>query len=207
MAPPALPLDSIYSAAATLGVEPAALRAVVQVESSGLGVFPAGSESPEGLYLAGLPVVRFEAHVFYKQLKLYGIDPAAAEPARSDLIRKAREDRLVKTSAGEWDRLTAARLIHRDAADGSASWGAFQIMGFNWKEAGAVDVQDFVRLSHSLQGQLELFVNLLKSWKGCLKALARKDWAGFARIYNGAGYAKNGYHLKLAREYAKALKG
>ena len=32
--------------------------------------------------------------------------------------------------------------------------------------------------------------------------LRTHNWAGFARGYNGAGYAKNGYHTKLAARYA-----
>ncbi|MCP1548506.1 MULTISPECIES: N-acetylmuramidase domain-containing protein [Methylorubrum] len=33
--------------------------------------------------------------------------------------------------------------------------------------------------------------------------LRRHDWAGFARSYNGASYAKHGYHNKLAAALAK----
>ena len=31
----------------------------------------------------------------------------------------------------------------------------------------------------------------------------RQDWLGFARGYNGAGYATHGYHTKLAAAFAK----
>jgi hypothetical protein len=31
--------------------------------------------------------------------------------------------------------------------------------------------------------------------------LRRHDWRGFARGYNGPGYAKNGYHTKLAAAF------
>jgi hypothetical protein len=34
-------------------------------------------------------------------------------------------------------------------------------------------------------------------------ALRKLDWTAFARGYNGSGYAKNGYHTKLADAYAK----
>lgn len=36
--------------------------------------------------------------------------------------------------------------------------------------------------------------------------LQRKDWAGFARGYNGPGYAKNRYDIKLANAYKKYSK-
>ena len=33
--------------------------------------------------------------------------------------------------------------------------------------------------------------------------LRRHDWVGFARGYNGPGFAKNGYDKKLAASFAK----
>ena len=33
--------------------------------------------------------------------------------------------------------------------------------------------------------------------------IEQHDWAGFARAYNGPGYAKQGYHLKIAKAYRK----
>lgn len=33
--------------------------------------------------------------------------------------------------------------------------------------------------------------------------LKQKDWAGFARGYNGPAYAKYGYHKKMAKAYAR----
>ena len=36
---------------------------------------------------------------------------------------------------------------------------------------------------------------------GCLKELKEKDWAGFARKYNGPGYAQNAYDQKLRNAY------
>ena len=36
-----------------------------------------------------------------------------------------------------------------------------------------------------------------------LDALRKKDWAAFARKYNGPSYAKRGYHTRMAKEYAK----
>ena len=36
--------------------------------------------------------------------------------------------------------------------------------------------------------------------------LRRHDWKGFARGYNGAGFAKNQYDVKLANAYARWMK-
>jgi hypothetical protein len=44
--------------------------------------------------------------------------------------------------------------------------------------------------------------NFIKS-AGLLDNLQEKDWAGFARGYNGPGYAKNSYDVKLELAYMK----
>lgn len=50
--------------------------------------------------------------------------------------------------------------------------------------------------------QLELFVNFIKI-NDMDKYLRKKDWAGFARRYNGSSYARRGYHTRLAKAYKK----
>lgn len=49
-----------------------------------------------------------------------------------------------KGGMGEYDRLEQARKIHPEAADSSASWGMFQIMGFNYAACGKKSVESFV---------------------------------------------------------------
>jgi hypothetical protein len=44
----------------------------------------------------------------------------------------------------------------------SASWGRFQIMGFNFKASGCKSIQEFVnKMMDSEQSQLQLFVNYI----------------------------------------------
>jgi hypothetical protein len=50
--------------------------------------------------------------------------------------------------------------------------------------------------------QLRHMANFIKS-AGLLDELQAKNWAGFARGYNGPGYAKNAYDVKLADAYNK----
>ena len=49
---------------------------------------------------------------------------------------------------------------------------------------------------------LDAFVNFIKANKldGTLRA---KNWAAFARGYNGPGYAQNAYDKKMAEAYAR----
>lgn len=85
----------------------------------------------------------------------------------------------------------------------SASWGKFQIMGFNYKAAGFEDVGAFVdAMKVSEDAQLQAFVNVVKSF-GLADKLRRRDWAGFARGYNGENYKINRYDEKLATAYRK----
>lgn len=60
-------------------------------------------------------------------------------------------------------------------------------------------------MSRSEFDQLELFAAFVVN-TGYVEYIRRKDWAGFARRYNGPSYAKRGYHRRMAAEYAKYKK-
>ena len=76
-------------------------------------------------------------------------------------------------------------------------------MGFNFEKAGFPNLQSFINAMYRSEGaQLLAFVNFVKN-EGLDKYLKKQDWAGFARRYNGSGYAKNKYDLKLANAYKK----
>lgn len=82
----------------------------------------------------------------------------------------------------------------------------FQIGGFNYKLCGCESVQEMVELmSKSELEQLELFAAFIRN-AGMLQALRDKNWAAFARKYNGASYARRGYHTRMANAYAKFKK-
>mgnify|MGYP000311237293 FL=1 len=80
----------------------------------------------------------------------------------------------------------------------------FQIMGFNYKPCGYPDVFSFIAAQQSGVGkQLESFCNYIRA-VSLDDELQNKDWAGFARGYNGPSYWKNAYHTKLQRAYLNA---
>ena len=96
--------------------------------------------------------------------------------------------------------------LNRDAALQSASWGRFQIMGFNHKAAGYATVDSFVQAMYRSEGeQLASFVRLLQH-QGLAAALRNKEWATFAMRYNGKSYAANHYDQKLKAAYEKYSK-
>lgn len=101
----------------------------------------------------------------------------------------------------EYKRLELAKEIDEECALKSASWGMFQICGFNHNLCECKDVFEFVhKMTESHANQLELMYYFMKN-SGCLGNLKAKDWAGFARKYNGPGYAQNAYDQKLRNAY------
>lgn len=172
-----------------LEIEEATLRAVAQVEAAGSGFLPPPSEKPK---------ILFEGHAFHR---LTGGRFSKAHPDLSypKWDRKKYSGSLV----GEWRRLEAACQLDRTAALQSASWGLFQIMGFNYPYCGSADVDAFVAAQHEgADQQLALFVKFV-SRPPYLPALRGKKWAAFAKAYNGPAYAKNHYDTKLAAAYKR----
>lgn len=180
-------------AATTLGVPLAAVQAVNEVESKGTGF---GGN--------GRPVVLFERHVFHARLA------ATRGQAEADSLA-LEQPSLINAKPGgyaggvaEWQRLTSAQQIEETCALEAASWGLFQIMGYHWQALGYESVQDFVTRMHASEAeQLEAFVRFIQANPALLKALKAQKWADFARGYNGPGYARNLYDVKLERAFAR----
>ena len=79
----------------------------------------------------------------------------------------------------------------------------FQIMGFNHAACGEKSVSGFVdMMCKSELHQLLLSARFIRTG-GMLPALQQKDWASFAKRYNGPAYAQNKYDEKLAAAYKK----
>ncbi|MED5619871.1 TIGR02594 family protein [Ideonella sp. BN130291] len=176
------------SVARQLGVDVAAIKAVAEVEASGSGFLPSGK-----------PKILFEAHVFAQKT---GGRYNASHPN----ISSPHWNRALYGAGGEhqWQRFEQAYKLDPQAAMQSASWGRFQIMGFNHKAAGFNDVQSFVNAMKRSEGeQLKAFASFIESNPSMHRALKNHDWAAFARAYNGAGYAQNHYDTKIAAAYQR----
>lgn len=176
-----------------LSVSKAALYAVTEVETGNRG----------GFLSPGKPKILFEAHVFYKRLKNQGLDPEKYLPAHKNIVSKKWNKSLYKGGAKEWERLEEAQGINEEAALESASWGIFQIMGFNFSKCGCSNVFEFVsRMSEDEFQQFYLGIEFIRS-SGLIPLLQKRDWAGFALRYNGPGYKENNYDAKLERAFKK----
>lgn len=174
-----------------LDCEIAALKAVQKVETGGKG----------GFFAPGKPAILFEGHIFWNQLKKRGINPESHVAGNENILYPKWEKGHYKGGMGEYDRLEQARKINREAADASASWGMFQIMGFNYAACGESSVESFVNaMCESEFKQLVLSARFIKQG-GMLPALQSKNWAEFAKRYNGPAYAQNSYDEKLAKAY------
>ena len=176
--------QDFVESAARLGVTPAHIKAVVAVESNGAGFF------------AGKPLILPEPHRFSKATgrAFDGSHPQISYP-------KWGTRPYPKTQDGRYDVLLQMIRLNVDAGFGSASYGKFQIMGENHKLCGYATTWQFAEaMARDERTQLMAFEHFIIN-TGLLAALKRGDWVAFARGYNGTGYAKNRYDVKLAQAF------
>lgn len=169
-----------------IDVEPAAIKAVVSIE--------AGSQM-KGFWAPGVPVINFDPSMYARfrtrAKDKSGQKDATVPPGLSGYAHK------------EWTQLVNARRVNSQGADMGTFWGMFQIGGFNYRQCGCESIEEFVELmSYSELEQLELFVAFITNG-GMLGDLRARNWAGFARKYNGPGYARRGYHTRMAAAYKR----
>jgi hypothetical protein len=180
---PVNPAD-IRGLAETWEVEPPALWAVRDVEASGAG------------FEEGRPKILFEPHRFSRAT---GHRFDQSHPTIS--YRAWRTRPYPAKQADRYTQLLDAVALDVDAAFASASYGAFQILGENWKACGEDSPLDFALTeARGELGQLRHFTRFCAS-NGLVPHLRRKDWAAFARGYNGTAYKVNRYDEKLAAAY------
>lgn len=193
--------ESNYVAAAQKAqIETNVVKTVTRVEAKQFGFANDGSI-----------VALFERHIFYRQLKV----KKGEAFARATMIKYP--DICNTTTGGyvggkaELKRLDKAKAIDEECALLSASYGLFQIMGFNFKQAGFNSVQGYYSaVCKSEAYQLDAFINylLLDTDKSMLNALRKKDFTSFAKEYNGPGYRNHSepYDDKMRRIYAELNK-
>lgn len=188
-----LTLDDYKNAAKRLRCDTAAIRAVDAVESAGNGFLADGKVK-----------ILFEGHKF-SRLTAGTHDAAAPDISypKWDRSKYAKGATAEIRSQGEWARLQKASALNKRAALMSASWGRFQIMGFNFTHCGFTAVEDFVTAMKSGEpAQLAAFCEYI-ALTGLDDELREHRWPEFARRYNGADYAVNKYDVKLAKAWAQ----
>ena len=186
----------IEKAAKEFGLEPAALLAIAEIESAGQ-VFAKVDGRNE-------PLIRFEGHYFDRRLT-------------GDQQERARAAGLASPNAGDianprgqaarWQLLGQAAAIDHRAAYESTSWGLGQVMGAHWQWLGFADVDALVTEARSgAAGQARLMARYLDK-AGLTDPLNGHDWEAVGHGYNGPGFRKNNYHVKLAEAYRRQIEG
>jgi hypothetical protein len=187
-------IPQITMLAQRAGYEPQALRAVLEVESSGIGFSS----------VTGRLIIQFEPAWFKRQAKDW----------------KADTDHVIWLNNGignqtqEWAAFNDAWAVDSSAAMLSTSIGLAQIMGFHYAALGfktVGEMWDYAKISEA--NQVDMLIRFLKSNGTLDRALKAKAWATFAYYYNGAGYkalaAKDGttpYDQRMAKAYALYVK-
>lgn len=174
--------DGLNAAIECIGTKAAELWAVISVETSGCGYF--ADRRPQILY---------ERRILYKLTQ--GRFPV------SDI--NSPEVGGYAGGIAEYERLARAMALDQNAALQSASWGIGQVLGENFQAAGFSDAALMVTAMCGAEDAQILAVARFLASSGLDRALRNHDWAGFARGYNGPGYARYSYDTKLLQNYQK----
>ncbi|MBB3262123.1 hypothetical protein F4827_007003 [Paraburkholderia bannensis] len=179
------------SAAAELGCEPRAIKAVAKTETGSSGPYfrpgqdLASEDDP-------VPAILFERHLFHRETqgRYDQSHPRISDPTQGGYGLKKIQ----------YEKLMEAYELDPEAALRSASWGRFQILGSNSSAAGFESVNDYVEaVSESEANQLRAFTSFIKSDPVLHSAIVSKNWHAFAIRYNGK--KQNGYDTRIAANY------
>lgn len=160
------------------GYEQAIIQAIISVESCGFG-FARDT---------GKIIIQFEPKWFKRKVP----NALAGDWSLNRVERQARE----------WIAFNNAFKINPNAAMESTSIGLMQVMGMHWKTLGFSSVGamwDFAKVSEV--NQVELGIKFIEANPSLKVAVLKKDWAMFAYYYNGSGYKRNQYDIKLKMAY------
>lgn len=186
--------EDFREVAEELGVEVAAIKAVVDIEAG---------RAHEGFYQPGKPLINFDLTMYRKFAPRHGVSLSQAKKKSPVIFSRPDTRKYGSYQAAQYARLEGARAIDEASALESAFWGMFQIGGFNWKLCGCESVEEFVdMMSRSERDQLELFARLITNC-GMLESLQKKQWLRFALKYNGPRAKSRGYHKRMASAYSR----
>jgi len=169
----------------SIGIEYAALRAFIAVESGGAG------------FINGRIVIQFEPVWFRRKV------PFAPSGAWS--INK------VENQTAEYKAFSEAFRINAKGAMEATSWGLGQIMGFHYARLGYKTVDDMVNdFKTGDLAQVKGIARFVATDPALLRAIQAKDWHRVAVNYNGANYKqlaakynREPYNISMQKAYIK----
>lgn len=177
----ALTNQDYRNSGARLGVPPAYIAAFAEVEANGAG------------FVEGKPKLLFEPHRFSRATmhRFDATQPTISYPRWGMVPYPA-------TQAARYAQLLKAVALDPWAGFASASYGKFQIMGENHEACGYDTPWAFAfAMAYDEPTQLKAFESFIRR-AGILRPLKAALWGEVAERYNGTGYAKNRYDVKLA---------
>jgi len=168
-------------------IDPAVLRAFLDVESAGRGFDPDTKKL----------IIQFEP-VWFKR-------KARFAPSGAWTVNR------VEVQAKEWQAFNNAFAINPDAAMESTSIGLPQIMGLHWQRLGFDSVGAmWDSFKKSELNQIIGLIKFIETDPVLLRAIVDHDWHRIAYIYNGSGYMaiahnykREPYNVSLANAYQK----
>jgi hypothetical protein len=177
------------------------LKAIIEIESK-------GSAFDSQLHAT----VRFECHVFNRNidLKIQSLGDPTGDLARKKVPCTIDPGKTFSTNPLETNKqaFLHALNIDRAIAISSTSFGIGQIMGFNYKEAGFNNLDDFYKaMNTSEEEQIRAMINFILSKPGLAAEFKSENprFEYIARVYNGEKYIENDYHTKLNVAYNRIL--
>lgn len=155
-------------------------------------------EAPRGGWdSTGLLTCLYERHYTWKRVRI--IVPFLSNPKPGGYTIDIDDDGINDS----WEKVADAACRWGQVAFECASWGKFQIMGAWWKKLGYKSVLDFVwALSRDEAAHYDAFARYMEKF-GLVDAFSQisedpEDNRPVAKGYNGSGYRKYSYHVRLA---------
>lgn len=188
--------SAIGKLAKEMKIEPAALLAVAEVESAGKAFAMVDGKE--------MPLIRWEGHYFYrllpKALQKTAVQKGLAHPSIGGVPNPGSQQ-------GRYNLLKRARELDDTAALSSCSWGLGQVMGAHWQWLGYSSAQNLVDdACTGVVGQVRLMSKFIGK-SNLTDELKNRDWAAFARRYNGPSFRKFDYDKKMAAAYRRNNSG
>lgn len=192
--PTLLSHNKVVDVADRIGCKVEAVMAVSGVESRG-----------HGFWSNGFPAILYERHWMARLLKKKGTDPTPYIKTEPNIVNTHTGG--YKGGIPEYGRLNKAKKIDIGCALQSASWGAYQIMCFHWKELGYDSPEDFVdRMRRSEDEHIEAFARFILNNEVLTKALQDLDFYTFGIHYNGsAAVRENHYPTHMRNEFNRLV--
>ena len=184
--------DAVRDALGDLPIDVSVLMAAIEVES--------GNKIFTEIDGKQMPLILFEYHVFYRNLRRE--DRAAAVASRLAAPRWG-DIPYPRTQRERYELLAKASMIDAEAAHAACSWGVGQVLGENARWLGYENAVAMAHVAQSgLAGQVEIMLRFIER-RGLVDALVMKDWAAFAHGYNGPLHARHDYAGRMARAYER----